>query len=78
MRLHVVITERSYEEREQYNIYDTSSFIADVGGYMGLMLGVSLMSMYNSLETLFKKLLRIMQIKLLTVFMSTEILHTYQ
>ena len=56
--LEVVITERSYEEREQYIIYDTSSFIADVGGYMGLMLGVSIMSIYNNAETLLKKLLR--------------------
>ena len=58
MILEVVITERSYEEREQYIIYDTSSFIADVGGYMGLMLGVSIMSIYNNAETLLKKLLR--------------------
>ena len=58
MILEVIITERSYEEREQYIIYDTSSFIADVGGYMGLMLGVSIMSIYNNAETLLKKLLR--------------------
>ena len=58
MRLAVVITERSYEEREQYIIYDTSSFIADVGGYMGLMLGVSLMSIYENAETFFRKMLQ--------------------
>ena len=58
MRLAVVITERSYEEREQYIIYDTSSFIADIGGYMGLMLGVSLMSIYENAETLFRKMLK--------------------
>ena len=57
LRLEVVITQRSYEEREQYVIYDTNSFIADVGGYMGLLLGCSLMSLYNDIEALFKKLL---------------------
>ena len=57
LRLEVVITERSYEEREQYVIYDTYSFIADVGGYMGLLLGCSLMSLYNDVEALFKRLI---------------------
>ena len=55
LRLEVIITERSYEEREQYVIYDTNSFIADVGGYMGLLLGCSLMSLYNDVEALIKK-----------------------
>ena len=57
LRLEVVITERSYEEREQYVIYDTNSFVADVGGYMGLLLGCSLMSLYNDVEALVKKLI---------------------
>ena len=56
LRLEVVITERSYEEREQYVIYDTYSFIADVGGYMGLLLGCSLMSLYNDVEAILKGL----------------------
>ena len=51
------ILDRSYEEEEQYVIYDTDSFFADVGGYMGLLLGSSLISLYYELEVLVKKLL---------------------
>ena len=51
------IMKRSYGEEEQYVIYDTDSFFADVGGYMGLLLGCSLMSLYNELEALLKRLL---------------------
>ena len=51
------IMDRSYEEEEQYVIYDTDSFFADVGGYMGLLLGTSLISLYKELEALLKKLL---------------------
>ena len=49
------IIERSYEEKEQYIIYDTGSFFADVGGYMGLLLGCSLASLYYEIEDLMKK-----------------------
>lgn len=34
----------------QYVIYDYSSFIADVGGYLGLLLGQSLYSSYLMME----------------------------
>ena len=51
------IMDRSYEEEEQYIIYDTDSFFADLGGYMGLLLGTSLISIYKVLEVLLKKLL---------------------
>ena len=34
----------------QYVIYDYSSFIADVGGYLGLLLGQSLYSFYLMME----------------------------
>ena len=47
----------SYEEKEQYIIYDVDSFIADVGGYMGLLLGSSLLSLYKVLETIMRKVL---------------------
>ena len=50
------IMKRSYGEEEQYIIYDTDSFFADLGGFMGLLLGCSLMSLYNALEALLKKL----------------------
>ena len=56
-RLTLRITDKSYEERKQYIIYDTDSFIADVGGYMGLLLGYSIMSLYNEIESLLKRLI---------------------
>ena len=34
----------------QYVIFDYSSFIADVGGYLGLLLGQSLYSFYLMME----------------------------
>ena len=39
----------SYQEMEQYLLYDFDSFIADVGGFMGLLLGFSVLSIYNEL-----------------------------
>ena len=36
-----------YEVTEEYYVYDMDSFIPDVGGYMGLLLGYSLLSMYH-------------------------------
>ena len=55
--LRLRITDRSFEERKQYIIYDMDSFIADVGGYMGLLLGYSIMSLYNEIEALLKRLI---------------------
>ena len=52
------IKDRSYKEEEQYIIYDTSSFIADVGGYLGLLLGSSLFSLYMELEACLRRILR--------------------
>ena len=51
------IMDRTYEEKEQYIIYDISSFIADVGGYMGLLLGCSLSSLYADMESFLQKFL---------------------
>ncbi len=39
-----------YEEKEEYFIYTTDSFIADVGGYLGLLLGHSIFSIVCSLS----------------------------
>ena len=36
----------SYNLHEEYIVYDTSNFIADVGGYLGLLMGHSLLSIY--------------------------------
>ena len=57
--LDVMITDRWYEEREQYIIYDTNSFIADVGGYMGLLLGFSILSIYHEIEALLKRFMQL-------------------
>ena len=38
-----------YDLTEEYYIYDHISFIADIGGYLGLLLGYSLLSMYHNL-----------------------------
>ena len=36
----------SYTLREEYVVYDSDSFIADVGGFFGLLLGQSLLGIY--------------------------------
>ena len=36
-----------YKSREEYILYDGNSFIADVGGYLGLLLGHSMLSIYS-------------------------------
>ena len=42
-----------YKSKEEYIVYDTDSFIADVGGYLGLLLGHSLLSIYSNLAEWF-------------------------
>ena len=41
------IVDKFVDIRKQYVIYDNNSFIADVGGFMGLLLGFSLFSIYD-------------------------------
>ena len=36
----------SYQLQEEYVMYDMNDFIADVGGYLGLLLGHSVLSVY--------------------------------
>ena len=50
LKLYMYFINGQYDEREQYVIYDYNSFIADVGGYMGLLLGISMQSMYEIVE----------------------------
>ena len=57
MHLDCVMVDNSYNEEEDYVIYDVNSFIADVGGYMGLLLGSSLLSVYMSIEDVVKRIL---------------------
>ena len=37
----------NYTERKQFLIYDITNFIADFGGYLGLLLGCSLLTFYD-------------------------------
>ena len=39
--------ERSYIEEEQYIIYDGNSFLADIGGFLGLVLGSSMLNIFD-------------------------------
>ena len=57
MHLEFIMVDSSYKEEEQYVIYDVDSFIADVGGFMGLLLGSSLLSLYMAMEACVRKLL---------------------
>ncbi len=41
-----------YGIKEEYLVYDENSFIADVGGYLGLLLGHSLYSMFGGLRAI--------------------------
>ena len=34
--------------KEQYFIYDVNALIADIGGYLGLLLGFSIFGIFNS------------------------------
>ena len=36
----------TFIKREEYLVYDTSNFIADVGGYLGLLVGQSILGIY--------------------------------
>ena len=41
-----------YELGEEYYIYNWGSFVADIGGYLGLLLGSSILSMYHMITPL--------------------------
>ena len=49
------ILDVSYEEKEQYYIYDNNSFIADIGGLLGLLLGWSIFGLFDMLVNLLKR-----------------------
>ena len=59
LTLYINMHESSYIEEEEYFIYDFDTFIADVGGYMGLLLGSSIISLLDEIESIllrFRKL----------------------
>jgi hypothetical protein len=45
--LNFIFNKGRYEIKEQYILYDGSSFAADIGGYLGLLLGQSIMGVYR-------------------------------
>ena len=45
-----------FHMRTQYYTYDFSGFLADFGGYLGLLLGSSIMGCYDTLMDLLKKI----------------------
>jgi hypothetical protein len=47
----------------EYDTYDLNSFIADVGGYLGLCLGMSVISFYNIALVIANKILRAVMMK---------------
>ena len=56
--LYITIHDTSFIGEEQYVIYDYNSFIADVGGYMGLLLGSSILSLFDQFEGLVNNVYR--------------------
>ena len=56
LKLRLAFVDGSYEEKEQYLIYDFDSFIADVGGFLGLLLGFSIFSIYKDMAVLITRM----------------------
>ena len=52
LRLQLFFADGSYEVKEQYRLYDSNNFFADVGGFLGLLLGCSIFSLYKGLTDL--------------------------
>ena len=46
MTLSFLFHDGAFDVREEYLVYDTSSLMADVGGYMGLLVGQSVLGIY--------------------------------
>ena len=54
--LAVFFAKDRFHLRQQYYTYDFSQFLADFGGYLGLLLGSSIMGFYDTFMVLFKKI----------------------
>lgn len=46
MKLSFLFHDGSFDVREEYLVYDTNNLIADVGGYLGLLVGQSILGIY--------------------------------
>jgi hypothetical protein len=47
LELNFIFESGHFVSMEQYMIYEFDSFIADIGGYLGLLLGQSLLGLYH-------------------------------
>ena len=59
LQLQFRIMDSSYREEEQYVIYDFNSFISDVGGFLGLLLGYSALSIYDEMASILRRFKRV-------------------
>ena len=48
VKLSFIISSGEYEKKEHYFIYDGNTLIADIGGYLSLLLGFSILSIFKS------------------------------
>ena len=56
LHLEFSITAGSYKEEEQYIIYDFNSFFGESGGIVGILIGCSVLSLYQELADLLGRL----------------------
>ena len=56
MKLSFLYHDGSFDVREEYLVYDTSNLIADMGGYMGLLMGQSILGIYYFLTRILTKM----------------------
>ena len=49
-----IFSSQRYTELVHYYTYEWSSFIADVGGFLGLLLGYSVLSIYDEAKLLLR------------------------
>ena len=56
--MNIQVDDKTFVEEEQYFVHDWYTFFADIGGYMGLTLGWSLLSIYDEAIGLLRSLQR--------------------
>ena len=56
--LWVLMTDSSVKVIEEHLLYDWSNFVADIGGYLGLLLGVSVLTLYHWMADVSGKIFR--------------------
>ena len=60
-RLSIVFVRDKFPVKEQFYIYGTANLIADFGGYLGLLLGYSLLGFYDTLMDFFGYMIKILK-----------------